>query len=95
MNWEAQNSSFGSTLPAGKKTDEGPPLVGNMIADRPAQHGIAGLQGIQNGTLCDRAFDRQWALALLGVVLGRLRQEYVDAGRRANPLCLSRNVAGG
>ena len=33
------------------------------------------------GDTPDRAFDRQWALALLEVVLGRLRQEYRDAGR--------------
>lgn len=29
----------------------------------------------------DRAFDRQWALSLLEVVLGRLRQEYAERGR--------------
>ena len=29
----------------------------------------------------DRAFDRQWAMALLEVVLGRLRLEYVERGR--------------
>jgi len=33
------------------------------------------------GDTPDRAFDRQWALALLDAVLGRLRQEYTDAGR--------------
>lgn len=29
----------------------------------------------------DKAYDRQWALALLEAVLGRLRQEYADCGR--------------
>ena len=38
-------------------------------------------QAVAPGDTPDRAFDRQWALALLEVVLGRLRGEYVAAGR--------------
>jgi RNA polymerase sigma factor (sigma-70 family) len=33
------------------------------------------------GDTPDRAFDRQWALSLLDVVLGRVRKEYADSGR--------------
>jgi RNA polymerase sigma factor (sigma-70 family) len=33
------------------------------------------------GDTPDRAFDRQWAMALLDAVLGRLQSEYADAGK--------------
>jgi RNA polymerase sigma-70 factor (ECF subfamily) len=47
------------------------------------------------GDTPDRAFDRQWALALLEVVLGRLRQEYRDAGRKEMFLRLKDTLSGG
>jgi len=43
----------------------------------------------------DRAFDRQWAVALLDVVLGRLRREYCDAGREDLFLALKETLSGG
>ena len=43
----------------------------------------------------DRAFDRQWALALLDLVLGRLRREYRDAGREEMFLGLKDTLGGG
>lgn len=43
----------------------------------------------------DRAFDRQWALSLLDVVLGRLRREYTDAGREDLFRGLKDTLAGG
>ncbi len=43
----------------------------------------------------DRAFDRQWALALLDAVLGRLRQEYTEAGREELFLGLKDTLSGG
>jgi len=43
----------------------------------------------------DRAFDRQWALALLDVVLGRLRQEYANSGRDGLFLVLKDTLSGG
>jgi RNA polymerase sigma factor (sigma-70 family) len=43
----------------------------------------------------DRAYDRQWALALLETVLDRLRQEYVDAGREDLFAGLKDTLAGG
>jgi RNA polymerase sigma-70 factor (ECF subfamily) len=46
------------------------------------------------GDTPDRAFDRQWALALLHVVLGRLRQEYSDAGREDLFLGLKDTLSG-
>ena len=47
------------------------------------------------GDTPDRAFDRQWALALLDVVLVRLRQEYTDAGREDLFLGLKDTLSGG
>jgi len=47
------------------------------------------------GDTPDRAFDRQWALALLDAVLGRLRREYTDAGREDLFLGLKDTLSGG
>ena len=52
-------------------------------------------QAVAPGDTPDRAFDRQWALALLEVVLGRLRQEYRDAGREEMFLRLKDTLGGG
>jgi RNA polymerase sigma-70 factor (ECF subfamily) len=38
---------------------------------------------VADGDSPDQAFDRQWALALLEAVLGRVRREYTEAGRDA------------
>ena len=43
----------------------------------------------------DRAYDRQWALALLDVVLGRVRQEYTDSGRDEIFVGLKDTLSGG
>jgi RNA polymerase sigma factor (sigma-70 family) len=52
-------------------------------------------QPVAPGDTPDRAFDRHWALALLGVVLGRLRGEYRDAGREDLFLGLKDTLSGG
>ncbi len=52
-------------------------------------------QPIAPGDTPDRAFDRQWALTLLDVVLDRLRREYADAGRVDLFLGLKDTLAGG
>lgn len=52
-------------------------------------------QPIAPGDTPDKAFDRQWALALLDVVLGRLRKEYADGGRGSLFLTLKETLAGG
>ena len=52
-------------------------------------------QPVVPGDTPDRAFDRQWALALLDVVLGRLRREYTDAGRDGLFLGLKDTLSGG
>ena len=52
-------------------------------------------QPVAPGDTPDRAFDRQWALALLDVVLGRLRREYRDAGREDLFLGLKDTLTGG
>ncbi len=43
----------------------------------------------------DRAYDRQWALALLDLVLRRLRKEYADCGRDDLFLALKDTLSGG
>ncbi len=43
----------------------------------------------------DKAFDRQWALSLLDVVLGRLRKEYTESGRGELFLGLKETLTGG
>jgi RNA polymerase sigma-70 factor (ECF subfamily) len=52
-------------------------------------------QPVAPGDTPDRAYDRQWALALLEVVLGRLRREYHDAGREDLFLGLKDTLSGG
>ncbi len=53
------------------------------------------VQVIDPGDTPDEAFDRQWALAVLGVVLGRLRKEYADAGRECLFISLKETLSGG
>jgi RNA polymerase sigma factor (sigma-70 family) len=51
-------------------------------------------QPVAPGDTPDRAYDRQWALSLLDVVLGRLRREYGDAGREDLYLGLKDTLGG-
>ena len=53
------------------------------------------VQPIAPGDSPDRAYDRQWALALLDVVLRGLRREYRDAGREDLFLGLKDTLGGG
>src|SRR6266581_200189 len=48
---------MGQILPAGKKPQEPPSLLCDVVADRPAQHRIAGLERVQHRALRGRAFD--------------------------------------
>ncbi len=43
---------------AGEESQEGPPLLRAVIADRAAEHGVAGFQGVENRSL--RRFARDW-----------------------------------
>ena len=52
-------------------------------------------QPVAPGDTPDRAYDRQWALALLDVVLGQLRREYRHAGREDMYLGLKDTLSGG
>ncbi len=47
------------------------------------------------GDTPEQAYDRQWALALLDVVLGRLRREYADAGKDDLFIGLKDTLSGG
>jgi RNA polymerase sigma factor (sigma-70 family) len=52
-------------------------------------------QPVAPGDTPERAFDRQWALALLDVVLGRVRREYTESGRDDLFVGLKDTLAGG
>ena len=52
-------------------------------------------QPVAPGDTPDRAYDRQWALSLLEVVLGRLRREYREAGREDMFADLKDTLGGG
>jgi RNA polymerase sigma factor (sigma-70 family) len=56
---------------------------------------IGDSQPVAPGDTPDRAFDRQWALALLDVVLEQLRTEYSGAGRDDLFLGLKETLIGG
>src|SRR6266705_5407686 len=49
---------------AGEEAQERPALLRDVVADRPAQHGIAGLERIENGRSCGQARDVELQLAL-------------------------------
>jgi RNA polymerase sigma-70 factor (ECF subfamily) len=53
------------------------------------------VQPVAPGDTPDKAFDRQWALALLDLVLGRLRNEYVASGRELLFLTLKDTLSQG
>lgn len=53
------------------------------------------IEAVASGDTPDRAYDRQWALALLELVLARLRQEYADSGRDSLFLALKETLSGG
>jgi hypothetical protein len=54
----------GQVLAGGKKTHEGPPLEGVVVADRPAQRGIALLERVEDGPQRGRPFDLESDLRL-------------------------------
>jgi hypothetical protein len=60
----------GHILLAGKEPHERPALLGDVVADRPAKHGITGLEGVENRALRDRSLDFELHFA-------------VDAGQRS------------
>ena len=53
------------------------------------------LQPAAPGDTPDRAYDRQWGVALLAVVLQRLHKEYADTGREGLFLGLKDTLSGG
>lgn len=53
------------------------------------------VQPVASADTPDKAFDRQWALSLLELVLRRLRKEYADSGRDDLFLALKDTLSGG
>src|SRR5258706_7738155 len=54
---------MGKILLAGEEPQKRPPLLRNMIANRPAQHGIARLERVHHRTLRDRPLNIHLHLA--------------------------------
>ena len=48
---------MGEVLLAGEETQEGTALPGVMISDSSAERGVAGFEGVEDGTLGDGALD--------------------------------------
>jgi hypothetical protein len=46
---------MGKVFRTGEETQERPALLGHMVADGPAKHGIGRFQGIEHGTDRDRS----------------------------------------
>src|SRR5947209_9936523 len=68
-------------LLAGEKSQECAALLGNMIADGAAQHGVAPFQSIEDRALCHRALDVQLHfIANLRQVAQMIRKYYPDHG---------------
>ena len=55
---------MGHVLLAGKESYKRPALLGNVVADRPAQHGIPRLERVENRALRDRSIDFELNFAL-------------------------------
>ena len=46
-------------LLAGEEAQEGAAFVGDLIANGPAEHGIAGFEGVEEGANCDGRSDSE------------------------------------
>src|SRR5579885_1844638 len=66
---------MGQILGAGEKPQERPPLLRDVVADRAAQHRIAGLERVENRTLRDLAFYIQPYLAAHARQRSQMRRE--------------------
>ena len=55
---------MGQILLAGKESYKRPALLGDVVADRPAEHGIPSLERVENRALCHRSLDLELNLAL-------------------------------
>src|SRR2546427_11844797 len=53
----------GQILLAGEEPHERAPLLRDLVADRPAQHGIAGLERVEDRALCGLTLDVELQLA--------------------------------
>ena len=53
----------GEVFFTGEEAQKGAALLRVVVADRAAQHGIAGLERVQHRALCDRALDFERHLA--------------------------------
>ena len=54
---------MGQIFLAGEEAQERPALLGDVIADGTAQHGIAGFECIEDRALRDRTYDFEFDLA--------------------------------
>ncbi len=66
----------GPILSASEEPDKWPPLLSNVIADRPAQHRIARLKDIQHRALGNRPFNLKLDLAADPRQPAKMRRQY-------------------
>lgn len=55
---------MGEVLFAGKEAEEGSALLGGVVADGSAEHGVGGFDGVEDGALGCGSFDLNAHLAL-------------------------------
>jgi len=67
---------MGHVFLAGKKSYKRTALLGDVIADRPAKHGIPRLEGVENRALCDRTVDLKLNIAINASQGSQMKREH-------------------
>ncbi len=82
----------GPILTAGEKSQEGPALEGDVVADGAAEHGVAGLKRVEDGTRGDLAVDLD---AHLGAGVGQGSQMRREHNSNHGRVCTSTESTAG
>jgi hypothetical protein len=78
---------MGQILLAGEEAQEWPPLLRDLVADRPAQHGIAGFERVEDRPQRDRAVELKFYFAANVRQRSEMLRDY-DADHSGIPLQL-------
>jgi len=78
---------MGQILLAGEEPQERPTLLRDLVADRPAQHGIAGLERVEDRPQRDRAVELKFYFAANVRQRSKMLREY-DSDHFGIPLRL-------
>ena len=82
---------MGEIFFAGEETQERSPLLRPVVADGAAQHGIAGLECIENGTLRDWTRDFEFDLAADVRQRAKMLWKF-DSNHAVSPKCAAQRV---